>query len=156
MESGAETLVPDAGEHSTIVVGVDGSPESRAALRWALAEARLRGADVQAVYVWSIPVIPGRELGPSYVLPMEDLRAEAGAVLDAVLADEVTDGVQVTPVVVEGNPADMLVEAGKEADLLVVGSRGHGGFAGLLLGSVSAQLAHHAACPLVIVRRGTA
>jgi nucleotide-binding universal stress UspA family protein len=139
-----------------IVVGVDGSPESLGAFRWALAEARLRGAELQAVYVWSIPIIPGRELGPTYIPPVDDLRAEAKQVLDAVVAAEPAEGVLVTPVVVEGNPADMLVEAGREADLLVVGSRGHGGFAGLLLGSVSAQLAHHAACPLVIVRRGTA
>jgi nucleotide-binding universal stress UspA family protein len=137
-----------------IVVGVDGSPESRAALRWAVAEARLRGARLEAVHVWSFPIVPGRELGPSYVIPIEELREDAKETLDLVLAEEGVEGVNVERAVVEGNPADVLVEAAREADLLVVGSRGHGGVAGLLLGSVSRQCAHHAACPVVIVRRG--
>ena len=139
-----------------IVVGVDGSPESRAALHWAVAEARLRGAELHAVHVWSVPIVPGREFAPTLAIPTDELRDEARALVDSLVAEalEGAEDVKVTPVVVQGNPAELLVEAGRGADLLVVGSRGHGGFAGMLLGSVSAQCAHHAVSPLVIVRRG--
>jgi nucleotide-binding universal stress UspA family protein len=137
-----------------IVVGVDGSEQSRAALRWALAEARLRDADVRAVYAWAFPIVPGREFAPALAIPLDELRAEANELIDTVVAEEVGDetDVRVTHLAIEGSAADVLVDASRNADLLVVGSRGHGGFAGLLLGSVSQQCAHHAACPVVIVR----
>jgi nucleotide-binding universal stress UspA family protein len=135
-----------------IVVGVDGSPESRAALRWATAEAKLRGAALEAVYVWEMPLIAGRD-APPLMVPVEELRDDAASMLASVLAEEAPD-VGITQTVVEGNAADALVDLSDGADMLVVGSRGHGGFAGLLLGSVSSQCSHHAGCPLVIIRPG--
>jgi nucleotide-binding universal stress UspA family protein len=137
-----------------IVVGVDGSPESRAALRWAVGEAKLRHATLEAVCAWSFPVIPGRD-APPLLVPVEELRDEAERMLSSLLAEEAPD-VGITQTVVEGNPADLLVDISDGADMLVVGSRGHGGFAGLLLGSVSSQCSHHAACPVVIIRPGVA
>jgi nucleotide-binding universal stress UspA family protein len=137
-----------------IVVGVDGSPESRAALRWAMGEAKLRGATLEAVYVWSIPAIVGPAAPPALV-PVEEMRQDAESMLTSVLEEEAPD-VGITQTVVEGNASDLLVDISADADMLVVGSRGHGGFAGLLLGSVSSQCSHHAACPFVIIRPGVA
>jgi nucleotide-binding universal stress UspA family protein len=146
----------------TIVVGVDGSPASLAALRFALGEARLRRTRLLALHAWVLPLTeaPGPFLldlpspaGP----PVQELSADLGRAADALLAAaldevaEVAEGVEVERRVVEGPAASMLVEASEGADLLVVGSRGHGGFHGLLLGSVSQQCAQHARCPVVIV-----
>ena len=134
-----------------IVVGVDGSDQSKAALRWAVEEARLRGASVRAVYAWSAPYVPV----PGAVLTehnLEELRLQGERMLEAMNEEVDSKGVEVERTSVEGGPARVLVEAAKDADLLVVGSRGRGGFAGLLLGSVSQQCAHHASCPVVIVR----
>ena len=137
-----------------IVVGVDGSGQSREALRWALEEARLRGTGVHVVHAWSLPiggVSPG--LGASFDAELLDgLRRDAEQLVERVLADVADAGVELESSVAEGPAAPALVEAADGADLLVVGSRGHGGFAGLLLGSVSQQAAHHAPCPVVIVR----
>ena len=137
-----------------IVVGVDGSEASKDALRWALEEARLRRSPLLAVYAWLFPQIGGRGYIPSELLDPELLRATAQEQLDGFVADLAgeSDGVEIEHVVRQGPAAQVLVEAAEEAELLVVGSRGRGGFAGLLLGSVSQQCAHHAACPVVIVR----
>jgi nucleotide-binding universal stress UspA family protein len=136
-----------------IVVGVDGSEESKAALRWALDEGRLRGASVRAIYAWAFPHMA---TWPGYVAPVQvnidALQHDAEEFLDSVIAEAKTEGVDVGRTAVEGSAAHVLVEAAAGADLLVVGSRGHGGFAGLLLGSVSQQCSHHAPCPIVIVR----
>jgi len=137
-----------------IVVGVDGSPGSRAALHWAHEEAKLRGATLEIVTVWQFPVMTSL---PAFgaVPPPEDLGADAERTLLAVLSEEgiaASDDVPVSTVVTEGAAAAGLLEAAKDADLLVVGSRGHGGFTGLLLGSVSHQCASHATCPVVVVR----
>ncbi len=144
---------------STIVVGVDGSDASRDALRWAVDEARLRGARLVAVKVWSWPTVP---VFGTVGLPLSDelaneLKDDSRAVLDAFVHDVAGDepGVVIDPVVLSGSPAAELIAVAREADLLVVGSRGHGGFAGLLLGSVSQQCAQHAECPVVICRRRT-
>ena len=144
---------------STIVVGVDGSPASLDALRWALAEAAARCAMLRAVHAWSHPLVT-TPLGP--VVPaldpeaLAELAGAARAQLEQALASAgaAEAGVQVEPEVVEGGPAAMLLDAAQGAELLVVGSRGLGGFRGLLLGSVSQQCAQHASCPVVIVRRG--
>lgn len=136
-----------------IVVGVDGSEESKEALRWALEEARLRGADVLAVRAWHRYAI-----APAYAMP-EDfepgaLERTTASLLSEVVSEVAGESPEVTieEVVAEGPPASVLVEAAEGADLLVVGSRGHGGFVGLLLGSVSQQCAHHAPCPVLIFR----
>lgn len=139
-----------------VVVGVDGSDEAQAALRFALGEARLRGATLRIVHAWTLPAVTGG-LGGIAATPsvdyLEHLRAEAERVVDRALA-EFPAGVR-PPIerrVVRGTPSAVLIEASQDADLLVVGSRGRGGFAGLLLGSVSQQCAHHARCPVVIAR----
>lgn len=142
-----------------IVVGVDGSAPSRQALRWALHEAEVRGGSrVEAVHLWHYPVLtylPG--VAPTPVFARVDLEAEARAALDAAVdaatAEAVAGaGVAVERVVAEGGAVEGLVERSSAADLLVVGHRGHGGFRGLLLGSVAHQCASHAHCPVVIVR----
>jgi nucleotide-binding universal stress UspA family protein len=142
---------------SIIVVGVDGSAGSAKALRFALKEARLRGAEVKAVGAWHVPAA-AYETGwvPISVDPT-DYEKIARAALEKTLADAgaADADVSVTSVVHEGNAADVLIAEARVADLLVVGSRGLGGFKGLLLGSVSQQCAHHATCPVAIVPNGS-
>lgn len=140
-----------------IVAGVDGSDESVASLRWAVNEARLRNATVEVVHAWHYPYsgytdTTGMVAG---VLNRDDLEQAARAELDHAIeeADAATAGVPIEPVLVEGSAAGRLIEAAAGADLLVLGSRGRGGFTGLLLGSVSQQCSHHAPCPIVLVPR---
>jgi nucleotide-binding universal stress UspA family protein len=139
---------------NTIVVGVDGSPNSEAALHWALAEAERRGADVLALHAWSIP--PTASIGYVPPTPFGAIRQAATACLEEVVrrASGPHPGVRCEQVVAEGAAGQALVDAAQGASLLVVGTRGRGGFAGLLLGSVSQQCAHHAPCPIVIVPSG--
>jgi nucleotide-binding universal stress UspA family protein len=137
-----------------IVVGVDGSEESRSALEWALAEAEAHGASVVAVTAWHLPVGVAMEgAGWHPELFDERLEEEARQRLDAALRSVPDRPVEVTPVVQMGNAAQVLLAHAADADLLVVGARGHGGFTGLLLGSVSQQCATHATCPTVIIPR---
>jgi nucleotide-binding universal stress UspA family protein len=144
-----------SGSERHIVVGVDGSDQSRAALRWALRQAELTGASIQAVIAWHYPVVAGG-YGWAPVSPMDasDFGEIAAKTLAEVIADEAdpASSVRVSTSVIEGNAAQALVEAAKGAELLVVGSRGHGGFTGALLGSVSQHCAHLSPCPIVIVR----
>ena len=152
----------------TIVVGVDGSPGSDAALRWALDEARLRNASVRVVHVYETPQLSAPEAGVGLAAPaahavfspeeVERLQAnaekEAHGVIDSSLrrvADDPDDGPGIERTARSGSPAQALIEEGREAELLVLGSRGRGGFLGLLLGSVSQQVAHHPPCPVVIL-----
>ncbi len=145
-----------------IVVGVDASPGSRAALRFALAEARPRSATVRAVHVFRLPLteFPGPfvlELPPQPAPRLPEVEAAVRDVAAALLARVVaevggdTGGATVESAVVEGNPAALLIEESRGAELLVVGARGHGGFAGLLLGSVADHCVRHARCPIVVV-----
>jgi nucleotide-binding universal stress UspA family protein len=140
-----------------IVVGVDGSEESKIALRWGIVEARLRRTPLHAVHVWIYPsVIDPGPFDPPSTRPIERLREDAEALLQATVT-EVVNGIEDVDVevhqqVIEGPAARGLLDAAESADLLVLGSRGRGGFAGLLLGSVSQQCAHHATCPVVIIR----
>jgi nucleotide-binding universal stress UspA family protein len=136
-----------------IVVGVDGSAPAEAALRWALAEARLRGAVCEVVHVWSYPVVADIAGMAAAGVAWPDLEADARRLLEEVIERVRPEaaGVTVETRVAEGTAAGVLIEAARDADLLVVGSRGRGGFVGLLLGSVSQQVAHHAPCPVVIV-----
>jgi len=136
-----------------IVVGVDGSEGSLRALRWAADEARLRDAVLEVVTSWHYPVlatIPAFGVQP----PAEELAEEARKGLIELLRSEgitSASGLTVFERVVEGSPAGVLVDAAADADLLVLGSRGHGGFSGLLLGSVSQTVVSHARCPVVVV-----
>jgi nucleotide-binding universal stress UspA family protein len=146
-------------ENGVIVVGVDSSEGAKAALRFALDEAKLRQARLRVVHTWQYGYIGVRGiegLSPVAGADLGDLRRTAEVALDRTLNEVApspeADGVAVERRVSEGAPATVLVDESRSADLLVVGSRGHGGFAGLLLGSVSQQCAQHAACPVVIVR----
>jgi len=136
-----------------IVVGVDGSDSSKDALRWALRQAELTESRVESVIAWSYPVmVGGFGFGPVSGMAL-DFKGTAASTLAHSLA-EVADPaspVKVSSTVAEGHPADVLLRASKDADLLVVGSRGHGGFTEALLGSVSQHCVHHATCPVVIV-----
>ena len=139
---------------SGIVVGVDGSEGARAALAFALAEARLRETGVRAVAAWQVPATVSASGIPALDPALPDqLQLEAREALERALeaAGDLAAGVAIEPVIRLGAPAQVLLEEAQDADLLVVGSRGLGGFRGLLLGSVGQQCAHHAPCPLVIV-----
>jgi nucleotide-binding universal stress UspA family protein len=137
----------------TVVVGVDGSEQARQALLFAAEEARLRSARLRVVAAWHTRTFGGLGVTGGLALDQADMRREAETMLEEAVAGcaDRLAGVQVELVVEQGQPADVLVAQARDADLLVVGSRGHGGFTGLLLGSVSQQCAHHAACPVVIV-----
>ena len=148
-------------EHSTqgrgvrehVVIGVDGSEHSVAALRWGLRQAARTGADVQVVGCWQWPASAGG------FMPFEDLDLTAAtqSAVDSALAKALHDLDLPAPPpiltrVVEGYPARALVDASREADLLVIGSRGHGALSGMLLGSVGLHCASSATCPVVVVR----
>ena len=134
-----------------IVVGVDGSEQSLAALRWAVEEARMRHGTVHLITAWHYPPVPStvEDSGSNDSFHAAE-RVQAGA-LKAVAAEDV----DIKGMLVRGPSANVLLDAAKDADLLVVGSRGRGGFAGLLLGSTSSQVAHHAPCPVLVVRPGS-
>jgi nucleotide-binding universal stress UspA family protein len=142
-----------------IVVGVDGSKDARNALAWALDEARMRGASVEVVHAWRLPSLV--VAGPFGAAPIVDedtidrVQRAAEHLLEEELQAVSTEGVEVEPIAPRASPANALMDIARGAELLVVGSRGHGGFAGLLLGSVSQQVSHHAPCPVVIVPRRT-
>ena len=146
-------------ERGVVIVGVDGSAGANTALMWAAAEARLRQTRLRVIHAWtfSYPEVAGYGwAGSVEVLPhggMSELHRVAERLLEDAAAHLASEGfgAEVELEAVEGPAADVLVRAAGEADLLVVGSRGHGGFVGLLLGSVSQQCAHHAPCPVVIV-----
>jgi nucleotide-binding universal stress UspA family protein len=138
-----------------IVVGVDGSEHAERALAWAIQEAKLRNARIEVVSAWHVPVLAygGPGFAPQLDTAVDETFKEVAEESVAAAAQSARDAdVDVDVAVEHGATVEALLEAAEDADLLVVGSRGHGGFAGLLLGSVSAQCAHHAPCPLVIVR----
>jgi nucleotide-binding universal stress UspA family protein len=142
---------------AVIVVGVDHSEGAKAALRFALEEAKLRQATLRVVHAWQYGYIGATGFEGAYPAlggDIKELRDGAQTTLEETLRESIpeTDTVEIERRVVEGRPAAVLVDESRGADLLVVGSRGHGGFTGLLLGSVSQQCAHHAKCPVVIVR----
>src|SRR4051812_36161865 len=145
-------------EMAVIVVGADHSEGAKAALRFALEEAKLRRATLRVVHAWQYAVIGATGFEGAYPAIGGDikmLREAAASDLEATLRESIpeTGAVDVERRVVEDRPAAALVEESRDADLVVVGSRGHGGFAGLLLGSVGQQVAHHASCPVVIVQQ---
>lgn len=143
-----------------IVVGIDGTEHAAAALRWAADEAALRSATLVAVHAWSfVPVTTPADSGlvpMAWTDSMEVLDASRAAA-ERTAADQVREVLgednDVVLDVVEGGPADVLVAAAADADLLVVGNQGRGNLASALLGSTSAEVADAAPCPVVIVRK---
>ncbi|ROP29022.1 universal stress protein [Couchioplanes caeruleus] len=142
------------GEWKTIVVGVDGSPGSRKALSWAAAEAAEHGADLVVLNVWEHTLLPpaGSVSVSEHYVPDPSQRTAEDLV--QVIKEELGERppVLVKPQVKQGRAAKVLIEESEGADLLVVGKRGHGGFAGLVLGSVSQHVAAYANCPVTVVR----
>ena len=138
-----------------IVVGVDGSPSSRTALRWAVRQANLTNGTIDAVMAWETPIVlQSYNMGPIYVDQDGGFEEDAKKTVEAVISEEVepADSQRVRRLVINGHPAQVLLDVAAGADLLVVGSRGHGKFAEALLGSVSQNCAHHASCPVLIMR----
>ena len=156
----------DPSPQGAVVVGIDGSAGSAAALHWATSEARLRKAPLRLVHAWTFGYagVAGGGfggdlgLGSSDDVGLSELHRAAERLLEDATAElsPAIEDIEIERLVVEGPAAAVLVGAVSADDLLVVGSRGHGGFAGLLLGSVSQQCAHHAPCPVVIVHAGSA
>jgi nucleotide-binding universal stress UspA family protein len=144
-------VAPEDATSNVIIVGVDGTPSSVSALRWAARQAELTGATLRVVTTWAFPAAVGWT--PPYP---EDFDPEANA--RGVQNDAVAEALGKKPqvpmefVVVEGHPSATLIEMSCDASLLVVGCRGHGAVAGLLVGSVSEHVVCHASCPVVVVR----
>jgi nucleotide-binding universal stress UspA family protein len=146
-------MAAENGTTQQVVVGVDGSAESIAALKWAASYATATGAHVRAVIAWHFPAAVGSapigvapkpvsdEVRESMIKSVHDAIAEAG-----IAPDLVDVGVEY------GHPAQVLVDQSAKADLLVVGSHGHGKFTGMLVGSVSIHCVTHAACPVLVAR----
>lgn len=142
-----------------IVVGIDGSEHSAAALRWAADEARLRSASLEAVLAWTfVPVTTPADSG---LVPMpwtdnlellEVTRKAAEDAAEAQVREVLGDEHEATVSVVEGGSSEALLEAAEGADLLVVGNRGRGNLSAALLGSTSAKVSDAAPCPVVVVR----
>lgn len=129
----------------TVLVGIDGSARGRRALTWALEEARMRG--MRCVLLHAV------DFGLAGASAALDQLCEAGqAILDRELAFARQSGVEVEGRVETDSAGHALIEASRDADLLVVGNRGRGGFTGMLLGSVSTACVHHAHCPVLVVR----
>ena len=138
-----------ASGQSRIVVGVDGSEPSKAALQWAARISAVTGNAIDAVIAWQPPPTYGwAYLDPTW-RPDQWAEKTLTEVVDEVFGFERPPGLRL--IVERGNPAKVLLDHSKGADLLVVGSRGHGGFVGLLLGSVSANCAEHAQCPVLVM-----
>lgn len=157
--SGPIAIVREASEASTgerIVVGVDGSASSLAALRWSVVEGGLRKATVEAVHAWDVPVVYGPVVG-SFPYDTSDIERGARELLDEVVDEAVASAgpdagdVTVERVVSPGGAATTLLGIAEGADLVVIGRRGVGGFERLLLGSVSENIARHAPCPVVVM-----
>ena len=139
------------GRWPRVLVGVDGSAPARAALEFAVREARMRGAVLVAVMAVHLPDYAW--IDPYGVrVPEEDTLRRAREKLDRMLASVNTEGLELDPVVTAVPAPQALVDRSADSDLLVVGSRGHGGFRGLVLGSVSMQCVLHAHCPVTVVR----
>ena len=136
-----------------VVVGIDGSAAALAALLWAADEAARRNADLKVVHAWKVPGSVVQPFAPSVPVDPAGVRRQADASLVEATASLVGfDHGRLIGKVVEGGPADVLLGEAEEADLLVLGGRGLGGWSGLLLGSVSQQCARHAPCPVAVVR----
>jgi nucleotide-binding universal stress UspA family protein len=150
-DHGGEVMDTPHGPKHVIVVGIDGSKSSVATLEWAVHQAELTGSTLEVLTMWEWPL----NYGGISPLPADyDPASEAALVLRDLLQSVRDDhpDVVIHSVVREGRPAPMLVEASREADLLVVGTHGRNELSSVLLGSVSEHCAHHALCPIVIIR----
>jgi nucleotide-binding universal stress UspA family protein len=136
-----------------IVVGIDGSEPSMRALAWAVEEAKVHKATLRVVHAWFDPLI-GNYFAPPSTAVIAGIEQGARKLLEEAVATIEDEGgaLKVEPVLVHGLDSSALLQEAQDADLLVVGSRGRGGFKELLLGSVSHQVTHHATCPVVVVR----
>jgi nucleotide-binding universal stress UspA family protein len=146
---------PDTSPSPVVVVGVDGSESSVEAARWACEQARLTGSRLEVISAWQEAGAWGMSWGMAIPIPSDfDPAGDTRTMLDGIVAAlaGAAPSVPIDTLVVEGHPAEVLVEASGHARLLVVASRGHGQFSGMLLGSVSQHCAAHAHCPVVIVR----
>lgn len=132
-----------------VIVGVDGSDTSKQALRWAARLAPALNCSIEVITAWEFPVIvtmAGGGVLPGTWVPEDD----AKEVLRSTVS-EVLPGTEVKSLVVEGHPANVLLEASKDAEMIIIGSRGLGGFRGALLGSVSSAVSQHAKCPVLVI-----
>jgi len=147
-------MTAEGAGQQVVLVGVDGSPESVAALRWAGRYAAATGARIRAVHAWHYPTaagMPPEGKAPDSVTSEVEQRMRDD-VTNAMLDAHTDLSLQVETEIVYGHPVEVLVNESARADLLVVGHRGHGAFSGMLVGSVSLHLVTHAACPVVVVR----
>ena len=143
-------------DDNVVLVGVDGSPESLAAVDWAVARAECQGWRVHILCAYSLPSFTTASLDGGYAaLDDSAIRSGAQAVIDEAVERVKKSGVAVTSSLETGDPAGVLVDLSEEATLAVVGTRGGGGFADRLLGTVSSALPAHAKCPVVVVPRHT-
>lgn len=140
----------------SVIVGVDGSANSIAALKWAVRYAQSTDCIVEALYVWSYPIsaiapapIGGGAAAPADLMHQAAVEALAGFIAGAQLPDDV----HVAQLVREGSASKVLIDHAKDTDaeIIVVGARGHGGFAGLLLGSVTNAVINHTPCPVAVI-----
>lgn len=133
----------------TVVVGVDGSENSKEALRWAVEFAHKYDSVVEATAVWQIPVAYSSMI--AYLEPEQKVAKRTSEMLAETVRDAVGEDSGVIEKVLRGIPAEKLVDLSKSAQLLVLGTRGHGAFAGMLLGSVSQHCVAHSKCPFVVI-----
>ena len=138
-----------------IVVGVDGSAAAQRGLRWAIEEARWRGAQLDVATAWQTP--PTYGFAPDSAFDEATFEAEAKRLLDWAVATENTNGLAhpIRPIITQGGPAAVLLDCAADADLLVVASRGQGALKRGLIGSVASQVSQHATCPTVVVPDGS-
>jgi nucleotide-binding universal stress UspA family protein len=138
-----------AADPNRIVVGVDGSEPSKLALKWAADLAAGLGVHVEAISAWHTPSSFGYGYVPDSWRPDQDAEKVLTDTVKDVFGDDRPEGLKL--LVIEGNPAEVLISESAAAKMVVVGSRGHGGFVGMLIGSVSASTAEHAQCPVLVV-----
>lgn len=142
-------MAEDTSPTRRIVVGIDGSEPSKQALRWAARLAPVEGATIEAIAAWEIPMSFDRFVLLAGYSPREDVEKALTECVDDVFGSERPADLRLT--VTEGNPAQVLLRAAEGAHLVIVGSRGHGGFIGVLLGSVSSRVAELSPCPVLVV-----
>jgi nucleotide-binding universal stress UspA family protein len=146
-------MASDGEAGQVVVVGVDGSAGSVAALSWAGRYGAATGATVQALHIWHYPTAAG--LPPGITPKSVTAEVEAGQRSDLATAIDqahLDPDVQVEPRLGYGHPAQVLIDESENASLLVLGHRGHGGFTRMLTGSITVHVVNHAACPVVVVR----